>query len=122
MDPIVVNVSVKYIRPKYQNLEQWINDPENLYIARGGVVFINGERFPKESSPYHNPFKITNDTTRENVIKQYSEYLDKNPELVERAKIDLIGKKRVGCWCKVIGNNIPCHGDILLEKIKKLKK
>ena len=34
----VVNVKVKYIRPKYQNLSEWINDPNNEYIGRASIV------------------------------------------------------------------------------------
>mgnify|MGYP001555401115 CR=1 FL=1 len=37
----VVNVRVLYIRPKYQNLKEWTNDPENLYIGRKGIVMID---------------------------------------------------------------------------------
>jgi len=38
----VVNVRVKSIRPKYNNLKEWIADGSNVYIGRGGVVFIDG--------------------------------------------------------------------------------
>ena len=41
----VVNVKVNCIRPKYNNLEEWMTDPNNVYIGRKGIVFINSERF-----------------------------------------------------------------------------
>lgn len=44
----VVNVKVAHIRPKYNNLKEWMEDENNEYVGRGGVVFVNGERFPKE--------------------------------------------------------------------------
>lgn len=48
-ETIVVNVKVKYIRPKYHNLKMWMDD-DNVYIGRKGVVFVDGQRFPKDSS------------------------------------------------------------------------
>jgi hypothetical protein len=45
----VVCVKVDFIRPEYKNLEEWMRNPNNVYIGRSGVVFINGERFPKNA-------------------------------------------------------------------------
>jgi hypothetical protein len=45
----VVNCKVQYIRPKYNNLKEWMNDPNNIYIGRGGVVFIDKKRFPAQA-------------------------------------------------------------------------
>lgn len=57
-----------------------------------------------------NPFVIGKDGLREAVVMKYKRYLEKHPELVEAAKIELSGKI-LGCWCA------PhlCHGDILAE-------
>jgi len=54
----VVNVKVAHIRPKYNNLAEWMADPNNVYIGRRGIVFIDKVRFPKENSAFANPFKI----------------------------------------------------------------
>ena len=54
----IVNVKVKYIRPEYATLQDWMTNPEHEYIGRQGVVFINKERFPKEASQWTNPFKV----------------------------------------------------------------
>ena len=82
----VQNVKVKYIRPLgYHNLKEWIKDPNNKYIGRNGVVFIDKQRFPKKSSIFANPFKIGKNRTREDVIELYREYitekLEKSPFL-----------------------------------------
>lgn len=45
----VVNCKVVNIRPQYQNLKEWMNDSDNVYVGRGGIVFIDGERFPKKT-------------------------------------------------------------------------
>ena len=54
----IVNVKVKNIRPKYDNLSDWMKNTQNEYIGRSGVVFINKERFPKKSSQWANPFTV----------------------------------------------------------------
>ena len=110
----VVNCKVKYIRPKYNNLMEWMKDPNNVYIGRKGVVFIDGVRFPNHSSIFANPFKIGKDGTRDEVLTKYREYImgefAKNKDLFTELK-----GKNLGCWCAPE----PCHGDILMELIYK---
>jgi len=114
----VINCKVKYIRPQYQNLKEWMEDPNNIYIGRAGVVFIDKERFPKQSSPFHNPFKIGKDGNRNDVIEKYRKYiiqkLDSEPEL-KLMLLDMKGKN-LGCWCMPEA----CHGDVLLDIINSI--
>ena len=114
----VVNVKVGHIRPKYENLKEWMSDPDNVYIGRAGVVFVpdskgGKERCPKQSSIWANPFKIEKGQTRQDVIEKYRVYIldkiAKDPTLLTELK-KLKGKK-LGCWCKPDG----CHGDVLME-------
>jgi len=71
----VVNVKVKFIRPEYENLEEWIKDSDkNVYIGRGRIVYINGVRYPPKDSPFCNPYKI-GILTREEVLTKYKIYL-----------------------------------------------
>lgn len=114
----VENVKVEYIRKKgYKNLKEWINDENNIYIGRAGVVFIEKQRYPKESSIFCNPYKIGKDGNRENVIKMYKNYiLSKidNSEEFKNKLLQLKGKN-LGCWCYPEA----CHGDILLDIINQ---
>lgn len=74
----VVNVKVKYIRPKYKNLKEWISDSSNnVYIARRGVVFIDGKRYPPKDSKWANPFKIGKNLSRAEVCAKYEDYITK---------------------------------------------
>lgn len=116
----VINVKVKNIRPKYKNLEEWMKEPNNVYIGRGGVVFIDGKRFPKENSKFANPYKIGQDGTREEVIDKYKKYIENKIFTEKTFKNDLLELKNkiLGCWCKPDF----CHGDILLELIDKYSK
>ena len=111
----VVNCKVKFIRPQYNNLKEWMEDDNNVYIGRAGVVFIDNVRFPKNASPFCNTFKVGKDGTREEVILKYKEYIVtklKNEDSLKDELIKMKGKK-LGCWCYPES----CHGNILLELI-----
>ena len=113
----VVNVRVKHIRPQYSNLKEWMENKNNEYIGRGGIVFIDSVRFPENASIWANPYKL--EASREESLRKFREYIvkkikDKN--LYE----ELMGLdgKNLGCWCKPES----CHGDILIQLIEEYKK
>ena len=114
----VVNVSVKNIRPLHSNLKEWEEDKNNLYVGRGGIVFIDGERYPKENSPFCNPFRIGRDGTREDVLRKYREHITSRPELITAFLEASRGKKCLCCWCKPDA----CHADILAEIASTMSK
>ena len=108
----VVCVKVSEIRPKYQNLKVWCEDPDHVYIGRRGVVFVDKVRYPATNSPWSNPYKINGSTTREKVLELYREHLTnllKDPEQLDEF-LKLKGKT-LGCWC----HPNACHGDVILE-------
>jgi hypothetical protein len=113
----VINCKVCNIRPEYDNLKKWTDDKNNVYIGRKGIVFIDGVRFPKNSSIFCNPFKITKDITRDEVIEKYEEYIENLIENNIDARNELIKlkNKNLGCWCAPQ----KCHGDVLLRLINK---
>lgn len=111
----VVCVKVNQIRPQYQNLKEWMNDPLNVYIGRRGIVFIDNVRFPKEDSIWANPYKVGRDGTREEVIAKYKNHIThliSSNQITKDQLLSLKGKI-LGCWCKPE----PCHGDVLVELI-----
>lgn len=119
----VVSVKVGDIRPRYKNLEDWTNDPENVYIARKGVVFIEKDgvknRFPKTDSIWANPYKISKKIDRDTCIYMYRTYIT---EKLNKGDISLdellkLKGKTLGCWCKDGGEDIPCHGDVIVDLI-----
>jgi hypothetical protein len=118
MDSKVINVKVANIRPKYKNLAEWCDDPDNVYIGRRGVVFIDKVRYPPTDSIWANPFKISATKTRDQVISEYQTYiqtkLEKSPEL--QSKLKTLKGKNLGCWCAPQ----PCHGDVLKKLITEL--
>lgn len=116
MNVKVSNVKVKFIRSEgYHNLKEWCKNPNNLYIGRKGVVFIDGERFPKNSSIWANPYKIGKDGTRAEVLEKYRKYITSKIESGE-VKLNELKGKNLGCWCHPDG----CHGDILVSLYKQI--
>jgi hypothetical protein len=119
----VVNCKVKFIRPEYKNLKEWIEDPNNVYIGRSGIVFIHNEnsnikeRYPKKSSPFANPFKLNKDGNRKEIIQKYKKYIKKRLDSDNDLQKLLLNmkNKNLGCWC----HPEPCHGDVLIDLIKK---
>ena len=97
----VVNCKVKYIRPQYKNLEEWMNDENNIYIGRKSIVFINKKRYPEKSSIFSNPYKIDKDKTREEILIKYKEFIENKLKNNEDFKNELLllKNKKLGCWC-----------------------
>lgn len=106
----VVNVRVAHIRPRYKDLREWMEDPNNVYIGRGGVVFIDGVRFPPEDSEWANPYHIGKHGTREEVIQKYEIRVRGK---IGRGELDLeeLRGRNLGCWCRPEA----CHGDVLVK-------
>jgi len=104
---LVVNdkiTKVNTIIPEYKPKTRVVNlkhEPYDVYIGRG--------------SKWGNPFRIGIDGTREEVIEKYRNYVLTRPDLL--AALDELEGKRLGCYCKPL----PCHGDVLVELIKKKK-
>lgn len=111
----VVNCKVCNIRPEYDNLREWMEDKNNVYIGRKGIVFIDGKRYPEKSSIFCNPYKISKDVSREEVIEKYKSYIMEKIENDKTflKKLKRLKGKNLGCWCAPK----KCHGDILLDLI-----
>lgn len=112
----VVNVKVANIRPQYANLKEWMEDKKNVYIGRAGIVFINGERFPKENSIWANPYKVGKEYTRDEAIMLYKFYI-REKIITQHLQSQLLElkDKQLGCWCAPES----CHGHVLLELINE---
>jgi len=113
----VVNVRVNNIRPRYNNLEEWMKDKNNVYIGRSGIVFIDNKRYPPNGSIWANPYKVVN-SNREMCIRNYEIYIREKIE--KEYGIDELMKlegKKLGCWC----HPNKCHGDILVKLIEEYK-
>ena len=73
--------------------------PDRRYIGRPDI--------------FGNPFVIGRDGTRAEVIAKYAEWAPTQPPIVA-ALPELVGKDLV-CWCAPL----PCHGEVLLEMVRR---
>lgn len=116
------DVHVEFIRKNgYQDLKSWMDNSNNVYIGRRGIILINSRRFPEENSIWANPFKVGKDGDLQEVLNKYYDYITKkiiNENLFEELR--KLKNKNLGCWCvgnQSIGTSNPpwiCHGQILI--------
>jgi hypothetical protein len=76
-----------------------------------------GARLPQDAvsvawpTKWHNPYKPAQRSPEANAaaVEAYRRHLREHPELVEAARVELVGK-RLACWCPL---DLPCHADVL---------
>lgn len=120
----VTNVKVVHIRKLgFDNLEKWCSDSNNVYIGRGGVVFINKIRYPKSNSKWANPYTVKK-YGRSGALREYYDNLYKSGLVKD---IEELRGKTLGCWCvehpytATPGIPIVCHGQILTNILAGLE-
>ena len=82
--------------PKVYNRKTDKLPDDSVYVGRPSI--------------FGNPFRIGRDGDRQQVVEKYRLYVQKNPNLVARAKAELRGKD-LTCFCAPLA----CHADVLLE-------
>lgn len=128
--PNRVCVKVKCLRPKYDNLKEWMADLGNVLVTRNGRVFIKeGDDkpyvFAYKKSPWANPYKVgKGHYTLEESLAKYDAWLE--GELRDPAKmrefLKLLTAKNIGCFCDKDNRKssaIQCHGDVIISKLRK---
>jgi hypothetical protein len=112
---MIVDVHVKNLRAMgYENLQQWMENEQNFYCGRKGVVFINNIRFPKQDSRFHNPYKVGKDGNLEEVLQKFYQYALANFSYQELLPLQ---HKNLGCWCvnaTTLQLPFSCHTQVLL--------
>ena len=113
----VVNVKVKYLRnpqnneKRYENLEEWVKEPDHTYIGRNLSFYVKGAI----GSKWRNPFSIQS-YGRNGCLKKYEEYLRSHGTLYN--ELDNLNGHVLGCWC----HPEPCHGHIIIKLLKEKKE
>jgi hypothetical protein len=116
----VVNVKVEHLRKdkRYNNIQEWLADPKNVYIGRQARINVNGTYVGIKSSPWSNEYTVK-EHGREEALRLYraklTARLSSDPILVKQL-CELNGKT-LGCWCAPD----PCHGHVLLELLSVYK-
>ena len=119
----VVDVHVSSIRPIYRTLKDWMENPQNVYIGRKGVIFVDNVRFPSLNSIWANPFTLKKFVTIDACLDAYRDYLQKLLSTEHGLAIELrkLDGKNLGCWCvdrpENKGKSRCCHGHVLIDFI-----
>jgi len=92
----------------YNNLEEWIQNDNNVYIGRK-VVYVKGTF----NSIFRNPYSVKK-YGRVECINMYKQYILNNTILMTELK--KLKGKTLGCWCKPA----MCHGDVLLDILNNM--
>lgn len=121
MLPIRVCVKADSLRQtgRWQNLKEFVEDPQCLYVGRCGRVRIKEKdgsliTFAYPSSEFANPYKLTDCSSREECLVKYAHHLIATG-LVQ--KLDKLSGKYLGCFC--LPHEI-CHVDILIHYYQEL--
>lgn len=118
-----VCVKVGSLRPTYQSFEEWLADPNNVYVGRSGRIFITDVKgepariFHYKGSFFENPFTIK-EYGLHDCLRLYRERLQtgtRNVEVYEELR--KLKGKNLGCFCDP---GEPCHADIIIEAIHAL--
>ncbi|QKF94416.1 DUF4326 protein [Fadolivirus algeromassiliense] len=99
----------------YQDLEDWLKNPNHVYIGRDMSVYVKAAK----GSKWCNPFNVKKYGLNK-CLELYTEYIKSNKELL--SQLNELDGKVLGCWCREDNSpDIVCHGDVLVQLIK-LKK
>ena len=102
----VVNVKVKQLRPKYDNLQDWLDKGkgQHVYVGRNMEFYVKGAK----GSKWKNPFSVKK-YGREECLRMYEEHIRNHPTL--KNELHELQGKTLGCWC------VPdaCHAQVLAK-------
>ena len=87
------------------NAQEWVKDSSNVYIGRQTKVL--------PASKWHNPFRISRNNTREEVVEKFEQYLKNNRELL--SDLHHLKGKTLGCWC----HPEACHGNVIQKLLQQ---
>lgn len=107
------------------NLRIWLTDPKNMYVGRGGRLFIDQEVFFYPHSKWGNPFKVGEYTVSSRqtwdcsyaATEALSKYRDHVLNSSLKNDLHELAGKTLGCFCLQDG---PCHAKVLVELFKIL--
>ena len=111
----VISVRKKELNKKgYKDFQDWIKNPNHIYIGRNMNFYVPGTFKSKWSNPY-----TVKKYGLDKCLELYEKYICSKPELMN--SLHELENKVLGCWCHdntTIGK-IVCHGDILIKLLKE---
>ena len=93
----------------YEDLEQWVSCPDNIYIGRS-----NKHAKGATHSKWNNPFTMKScGDDRDLCVQKFKDYILLNSDLM--SSLHELKGKNLGCWCYPQ----KCHGDILIALVNE---
>lgn len=120
--PKGVCVKVKHLRPRHDNLREWLGSETHHLATRHGRVFIgSGDSkhvFHYAGSEWANPFTVK-EHGLEKSLELYKQHLS---QLLEKEEVSirfmqLSKMTEIGCFCDP---SAKCHRDVILAKLEEL--
>lgn len=108
------NVKVAHIRPRYNNLKEWMEDPNNFYIGRPGVVFVTVDnkniRWPPTNSNLTHEFIFANKEklSKNSELSDFEKYLKALKAFEIQLKESLSKKENLEAFLSLKGKNLGC--------------
>ncbi|XP_021369298.1 uncharacterized protein LOC110460616 [Mizuhopecten yessoensis] len=103
----VFNIRKKELNKRgIKDLEEWVKDPNNIYIGRDMTFYVGGA----VGSKWGNPFKKLE---RDEAVIRFEEHIRASPSLM--AELDELKGKNLGCWC----HPLSCHGHVLVRLLEE---
>lgn len=103
----VINIKKENLQKLgYKDLEDWLKDPNHIYIGRNMALYVKGATHSKWANKYS-----VKKYGRDRCLELYKEYVLQNKKLMD--SLNELEGKVLGCWC----SPERCHGDILVELI-----
>lgn len=106
LDGHTIVVNVRKNGP-HKHLVPWLQQ-------QGLLVYVGhaGNRHAWPQSEFASPFVREAKTDREAMVRHYEEWLDQQPELLEKLRRGELTGRALGCWCAPE----PCHADVLARR------
>lgn len=128
----VICLKVSNLRKKgFENLKEWMENPNNVYTGRGGRIWIWEDELDEQSkrkkymfhyraSKWHNPFTLK-DYGLKKSLDLYVKHLFQTGLIYQ---IDELRGKTLGCFCvkQKVGNEPMCHAQILADLLDRCYK
>ena len=125
--PRRVCVKVASLRPRYKNLQDWLETPKHVLVTRRGRVFLEKTTvFHYPQSEWHNPFPVgpkeKGKYSLDESLSLFRAHLDQllaDPATRTRFEETMAGADEMGCFC---APGAQCHADVLISAYSDLKE
>jgi hypothetical protein len=97
-------------RVQLKKVKGVIQSPFDTYIGRR----INNPNWRMPGSIWANPFAMSSESQRSEVVDKFRAHLKSSPDLL--SQLPTLSGKKIGCFCPL---DKKCHADVIIECFKE---